>query len=232
MRAYPIGEADRVLVLLTRGSGQVRCVAKGVRRTSSKFGSRLAVFNLVDFQAFRGRSLDTVTQVETIASFAAPLAADYESFTAASVMAETACQLTADDPDTRAHHRLLHAALGALVNQVSDPRLLLASYLLRALGLAGWAPALGQCVGCGTSDPLPFFTFTGGGAVCTECAGLGSTRVGEDITRLLAEVAASHWQSIRAEEKTIERASRLASAYTQYHLEQRLKSVPVWERGA
>ena len=69
LRTYRLGEADRIIVLLTRAHGQVRAVAKGVRRTSSRFGARLEPFSMIDVQLHAGRSLDTVTQVETIDPF-------------------------------------------------------------------------------------------------------------------------------------------------------------------
>ncbi|MDO4718877.1 MAG: DNA repair protein RecO, partial [Propionibacteriaceae bacterium] len=50
LRTHPLGEADRIVTLLTRGRGQVRAVAKGVRRTNSRFGARLEPFGVVDVQ--------------------------------------------------------------------------------------------------------------------------------------------------------------------------------------
>src|SRR5690625_6459110 len=65
LRTHKLGEADRIITLLTRHHGRVRAVAKGVRRTSSKFGARLEPFSLVDVQLHIGRSLDIITQVES-----------------------------------------------------------------------------------------------------------------------------------------------------------------------
>ena len=82
LRTHKLGEADRILTLLTRQHGRVRAVAKGVRRTSSKFGSRLEPFTHVDLQLAEGRTLDIVTQAETRSPFAAGLGADYERYNA------------------------------------------------------------------------------------------------------------------------------------------------------
>ena len=62
LRTHKLGEADRIITLLTRQHGKVRAVAKGVRRTASKFGARLEPFMVVDVQLYEGRSLDIVTQ--------------------------------------------------------------------------------------------------------------------------------------------------------------------------
>ena len=66
LRTHKLGEADRIVTLLTRRLGKVRAVGKGVRRTTSRFGSRLEPAMHVDVQCYEGRSLDTVTQVETV----------------------------------------------------------------------------------------------------------------------------------------------------------------------
>ena len=99
LRTHRLGEADRIIVSLTRSHGQVRAVARGVRRTTSRFGARLEPFSLVDVQLRAGRSLDVVAQVETIEPFGRDLARDYSVFTCASTMAETAERLTRDGAD-------------------------------------------------------------------------------------------------------------------------------------
>ncbi len=72
LRTHKLGEADRIITLLTRQHGRVRAVAKGVRRTTSRWGSRLEPFTHVDLQLAEGRNLDTITQAETIDPFHAP----------------------------------------------------------------------------------------------------------------------------------------------------------------
>ena len=69
LRVTKLGEADRIVTLLTRREGRVRAVAKGVRRTKSRFGSRLEPFSHVDLQLYAGRNLDIVTQAETLDPF-------------------------------------------------------------------------------------------------------------------------------------------------------------------
>ena len=94
LRTQKLGEADRIVTLLTRQHGKVRAVAKGVRRTRSRFGARLEPFMVVDVMLYEGRSLDTVTQAETLAPYGDPIARDYVAYTAATAMLETAERLT------------------------------------------------------------------------------------------------------------------------------------------
>ena len=79
LRTQKLGEADRIVTLLTRRTGRVRAVAKGVRRTRSRFGARLEPFTHVDLLLYPGRSLDVITQAETVRPFGELLAQDRKS---------------------------------------------------------------------------------------------------------------------------------------------------------
>ena len=66
LRTTKLGEADRIVTLLTRSHGKIRAVAKGVRRVKSRFGGRLEPFMRVDVLIATGRTLDVVSQAESI----------------------------------------------------------------------------------------------------------------------------------------------------------------------
>ncbi|MDR0416005.1 MAG: DNA repair protein RecO, partial [Propionibacteriaceae bacterium] len=90
LRTRKLGEADRIITLLTREHGLVRAVAKGVRRTSSRFGARLEPFSRVDVQIVEGRSLGIVSQAVSRQLLGRPLLADYARYSAAEAMGEAA----------------------------------------------------------------------------------------------------------------------------------------------
>ena len=94
LRTQKLGEADRIITILGRTSGRVRAVAKGVRRTKSRFGARLEPFTHVDLMLHTGRSLDIITQAEVIRPYGEPLAGDYPRYTAGVAMLETAERFT------------------------------------------------------------------------------------------------------------------------------------------
>jgi DNA repair protein RecO (recombination protein O) len=94
LRTTRLGEADRIITLLCRRNGRVRAVAKGIRRTKSRFGARLEPFTHADLLIHPGRSLDVITQAELIRAYGPPLAADYPRYTAGAAMLETAERLT------------------------------------------------------------------------------------------------------------------------------------------
>ena len=181
LRTHKLGEADRIVCLLTKENGQVRTVAKGVRRTTSKFGARLEPFSLIDVQLHRGRTFDIVTQVEMLRPYGTQLASDFDLFAAGTVMVETAERLTADSADgAHAQYSLLLGALHALANLRHDPVLVVDSYLLRALSVAGWAPSCFACASCGKPGPHTSFSISEGGALCDECQSEGGVAVSEN----------------------------------------------------
>src|SRR5215475_15638960 len=155
LRTQDLGEADHIVTILTRRTGRVRAVGKGVRRTKSRFGARLEPFTHVALQLHTGRSLDYVTQAETVRAYGEPLAADYPRYTTGTAMLETAERFTAVEKEPALRQfLLLVGGLRALVDGGHEPRLVLDAYLLRSLAVAGYAPALDECAICGTRAPV------------------------------------------------------------------------------
>ncbi len=154
LRTHKLGEADRIVTVLARKSGRIRAVAKGVRKTRSRFGARLEPFTHVDLLLHAGRTLDVITQAETLRSYGDFLASDYPRYTTGTVMLETAERFTAVEKEPALRQfLLLVGGLRALTDGEHDPRLVLDAFLLRSLAVAGYAPALDECAICGTRTP-------------------------------------------------------------------------------
>lgn len=230
LRTHKLGEADRIVTMLSRQNGQLRAVAKGVRRTASKFGSRLEPFMVVDIQLFEGRNLDTVSQVETIGAYGREIMADYSAYTAAHAMVEAAERLTAESSTTQ-QYLLLVGGLRSLSRAEHDPGLTLDSYLLRALSIAGWAPNFDSCVGCGLPGPHLAFVMQTGGTVCPDCKPPGAATLDEATVNLLGALLAGEWDYAElASERSRASASGIVAAYTQWHIERGLRSLNHVER--
>jgi DNA repair protein RecO (recombination protein O) len=153
LRTQKLGEADRIITILGRTSGRVRAVAKGVRRTKSRFGARLEPFTHVDLMLHTGRSLDIITQAEVIRPYGAPLAGDYPRYTAGVAMLETAERFTPVEKEPALRQLLLLiGGLRALSDAEHAPGLVLDAFLLRSLAVAGYAPALQECARCGAPE--------------------------------------------------------------------------------
>ena len=232
LRAQKLGEADRIVTVLTRDHGRVRAVAKGVRRTTSRIGARLEPFGHIDVQFYTGRSLDGVSQVETIASFGASLVRDYARYTAGQAMLETAERLTPEEREPAVQqYLLLVAGLRALVAGDHDPGLILDSYLVRSLSVAGWAPSFDACARCGVQGPPRAFNVAAGGALCTEDRVAGSASPSADTFLLLGALLTGDWAVADASDVRARReASGLVAAYLSWQLERGLRSLPLVER--
>lgn len=234
LRLQKLGEADRIVTFLTHRHGKVRAVAKGVRRTSSRFGARLEPFGHVDLQLHTGRSLDVVTQVQTLDAFGGALTGDYPRYTAGCALLETADRLTSEEGEpARELFLLLVGALRGLAGGTRDPYLVLDAFLLRAMVIAGWAPAITECARCGAvGEPYHRrFSVPAGGAVCEGCRPSGAVVPSEPTWRLLEALRDGDWGTAEGTDAAARRDSAgLVAAHLQWHLERTLRSLPLVDR--
>ncbi len=178
LRTQKLGEADRIITLLTRHNGRVRAVAKGVRRTKSRFGARLEPFTHVDVMVHPGRTLDVITQAEVIRAYGTALVSDYPKYTAGTAMLETAERFTPVEKEPAIRQfLLLIGGLRALGDAVDPgaPGDLVDDALAGRNGLAvpGASPG---AQGAGDTDPVPLSDPAppgGPGAMETGPAGAG-----------------------------------------------------------
>lgn len=234
LRTYKLAEADRIVVILSKDLGQIRAVAKGVRRTTSKFGSSLEPFMHTRAQIVRGRNLDIISQTQTIHPYGAMVASDYDAYGAACAMGEAAERLTrAEDVGVSSmHFRLFHGALAALARGKHAPGMVLASYLLRALSTAGWAPTFSDCAKCGLEGPHDSISVPLGGTVCWDCRPTGARTPARPTIQLLAALMVGEWSLIDSTEEKYQReAHHVVEEYLQFHVEKNLHSLLVMEQG-
>ncbi len=231
LRTHKLGEADRIITLLTRSQGLVRGVAKGVRRTTSRWGSRLEPFTHVDLQLAQGRNLDTITQAETLTPFHSRLGLDYDRYTAGTAMLETAERLIAEEREPSPQQfLLLVGGLRALTDDGAEvPRAagqVLDSYLLRSLAIAGYAPSFDECARCDAPGPHRWFNASAGGILCVACRLPGSANPAAETVALLGALLAGDWVTVAATEpRHLREATGLVAAYVQWHLERGIRSL-------
>ena len=231
LRVQKLGEADRIITVLTRQHGRVRAVAKGVRRTRSRFGATVEPFSHVDLQLWEGKGgLDTVTQAESITSYGSGLVGDYARYTSGTAVLETAERLTAEEREPSL--RLFLLVVGALrALSERDPGLVLDAFLLRAMTVAGYAPALQDCARCGAAGPHRAFSVPAGGTVCPACRPAGAASPAPAALALMVDLVQGSWEPAEAaDDRTRREASGLVSAHLQWHLERGLRSLPLVER--
>ena len=176
LRSLRYGEADRILHVYSAQRGRLGLIAKGVRRTRSRFGGRLEPFSRVSLELHEGRGdLHTVTGVDVLASHHGVREHPRLSHVA-SAGAETLLRLFAEgDPAPRAFEafsRFLEA-LEQRPIEPGDPALdgALLSLQLKLHWVAGFAPRLTACAACGRAEPLVRFSAAAGGGICASCPG-------------------------------------------------------------
>lgn len=234
VRTQKLGEADRIITLLTKEHGRVRGVAKGVRRTKSKFGARLEPGSHVDVQLYVGRTFDTIVQVESIANYGEAIIEDYSRWTIAHAMLETAERFTPNEGEPALQEfQLLVGGLRALAENRYDANLILDAFLLRSLSVGGYAPSMTICSRCEKPGPHRYFSLVGGGSVCMDCRPSASATPAPETLDLMESLLKGNWNDATESDGRHRReASGLIAAYLQWHLERGLRSLPIVERGA
>ncbi len=230
LRTIKLGEADRIVTFLTAGRGKVRAVAKGVRKTKSRFGSRLEPMVHVSLLLYEGRrDLDIVTQAETVEVFRT-VREDLDRLTKAHSLLE-ACDQVAQEG--HANVRLYQMLLGALrALAARDAPLLVPAFFLKVLAAEGFHPYLDECVVCRAVDGLCAFDQVQGGVLCGACASAGGgSPVSPDglaLVRLVLGGDLGSALNAPPGRATVE-VSRLATRALEHHLERRLRSVGVMD---
>lgn len=221
LRTMRLGEADRIVTILTQGSGKVRAVAKGVRKTKSRFGGRLEPFTHVDVLLYRGRELDIVTQCETITSFRA-VREDYSRFAAGEAILEVTDRIVQERERNVRQFMLLLGALRALAGG-EDPATVVDAYLLRTASLAGFRPHLRACANCSRPGPHGRFSIAQGGLICEACRTATAVRVGEATVPYLTHLLEQEW-TIPASDEARREGAGLVRAYVEYHFDRPLRA--------
>lgn len=221
LRTIRLGEADRIVTLLTEGRGKVRAVAKGVRKTKSRFGSRLEPISHVSLQLYEGRELDTVTQAETVDHFRA-IREDLDRMTRASALLEVADQVAQEGEPNGALYRMLVGALRSLAAHSSP--LLVTGFYWKVLSLEGFHPMLESCATCGNDGPFVAFDLTEGGVLCRSCR--RGQPISDDALSLIRRVLGGSLASALAEPSSpfTSEAEALATRAMEHHLERRLRT--------
>jgi DNA repair protein RecO (recombination protein O) len=175
LRSFRLGEADRVLHLYTLARGRVGAVAKGIRKTKSRFGARLEPLSHVELMLHEGSGeLQTITGVELLHSHHAVREQRY-GLGVGLVGAEAMLRLfTEQEANPRAFQALTRFLdlLDELPARGGRPALdpLVLSFQLKLLWLSGYLPHLTSCANCGSEGaPLIGYSPAAGGAVCAGC---------------------------------------------------------------
>jgi len=230
LRTYKLRESDRIVVMMTADNGKVRAVAKGVRKTKSKFGARLEPMSHVKVLLYRGRELDIVSQAESVEPLS-PLLSSLDRASQGIAAIEAVDQLGLErEPNPQ----LYRMTVGVLRTIGERPAALnVPAFYWKLLRAEGLEPQLDACVRCGESEPdteLVAFDLNEGGVQCRTCRTGGSiTKPALTIMRDIFGGRLAHALSLEESPATHE-VGALATRALEHHIERRLKAVAMFER--
>jgi DNA repair protein RecO (recombination protein O) len=227
LRTHKLGEADRIVSLVTKGHGKVRAVAKGVRKTKSRFGARVEPPTHVALQLWEGRELDVVTSAEALDHFKA-VRTDLDRLTRATALLEAVDAVVQEREEDPRIYAMLLGALRVLAAQ--EAPLLVPAFYWKLLAQQGVGPVVDVCTHCGEAADLVAFDAVEGGALCRACR--SGVRVSPEAMRLLQRILGGELVAVLAEPASSAgfEVEALATSALEAHLERRLRSVRLLDR--
>lgn len=238
LKKTKLGETDLIVTLLGADGCQLRAVAKGARKPGSRFGARVEPFSVGDFMLAQGRTLDVITDAETVNAHAA-IRADYDKAQAAAVVADVLDKVSVECQTEERLFGLAVATLGAMERAEGDTLLaLVVAFLAKAMAMHGYRPQFDACASCGerigSGDDR--FWLEAGGPLCEACDASAG-----DIARAPAGVRNALGALMRATmaevgglgipREVLRECFALMRAFVRYHLPARLKALDLYSAG-
>jgi DNA repair protein RecO (recombination protein O) len=225
LKAIKLGEADRILTVYTRENGKVRAVAKGIRKTKSRFGGRLEPFTRVQLQIYKGRNLDTITTADILESFQG-VRRELHTLTSASALAELVEKITPERERAFSTYALLVRGMQALAGDGHGGGTVVPAFLVKLLSISGYHPELVRCAGCGGDGVLGAFSSSMGGAICASCwhEDPDAFRMSTERIDLLARLLKMEFGEV-ADPGAVTEITHVLRRYAEYHLERPLRSL-------
>jgi DNA repair protein RecO (recombination protein O) len=229
LRTYKLRESDRIVVFHTAENGKVRAVAKGVRKTKSRFGARLEPMSHVKLLLYRGRELDIVSQAEAVEPLA-PMLSSLDRASQGLAVVEAVDQLSLEREPNIQLYRMLVGVLRTIATSPSP--LNVAAFYWKLLANEGMRPELDRCLRCGEQEPdaqFVAFDLNEGGVLCRNC------RSGQSISppalAILRDILGGHLVRALALEESpaTHEVSSLATRALEFHIERHLKAVAMFE---
>jgi DNA repair protein RecO (recombination protein O) len=230
LRHRDMGEADRLITLLTPDHGIVRAVARGARKPTSKTGGHLDLLRHVSLTVSEGRAFRTVGQVESVEGHRS-LRDDLGRMSRGIYFAELAERFSVEDAPNAAVFRLLARSLG-LLEKTPAPDLLTRWFETRLLHLSGFLPQFTVCADCGRGLAQQDHVFSAerGGILCPDCKPAGSDVLlpaGVPAIKLLRHLARSEWgavEALRIPLDDLHQVERVLRAHLRYVVDHKINS--------
>ncbi|MEM9039351.1 MAG: DNA repair protein RecO [Actinomycetota bacterium] len=229
LRTYKLRESDRIVVFHTKENGKVRAVAKGVRKTRSKFGARLEPMSHVRLLLYRGRELDIVSQAEAVEPLS-PMLSSLDRASQGLAALEAVDQLALEREPNPVLYQSLVGVLRTIAERPSP--LNVPAFYWKLLAREGFSPQLDVCVRCGDGEPdveLVAFDLQEGGTLCRSCRSGGA--ISGAALGLLRDILGGRLRHAldQPESPATHEVASLATRALEFQIERRLKTVAMFE---
>lgn len=229
LRTYKLGESDRIVVIHTLEHGKVRAVAKGIRKTRSKFGARLEPMSHVRLLLYQGRQLDIVSQAEAVEPLS-PMLSSLDRASQGLAALEAVDQLSIEREPNPTLYKMLVGVLRTIAEKPSP--LNVPAFYWKLLAREGFSPQLHRCIRCGEGEPgtaLVAFDLNEGGVLCRSCR--SGQAISADALTLLRDILGGRLVEALAQEASpaTHEVASLATKALEYQIERRLKAAAMFE---
>jgi len=224
-------EADKIVTIYTKDYGKITAIAKGVRKTKSKFGSSLEILTYSIFLIYKGRNIDIVSQTEILESFFST-SKEVIKFAFAANCVEIVNKLTEEREINIGLFNLLKEVLHYL-RETNDPKLLTLSFKWQTMSILGYRPSLNHCCRCNKStedQKKMYFNIREGGLVCHNCIVKdkeGCVKVSIYFNKLVRKILITPLSTISKAtipDKKMKELEKITDSYIAYHSEKSFKT--------
>ena len=232
LKSIKLGEADKIITIYSSERGKISAVAKGIRKTKSKFGARLEPFSHVSLMLYDGRNLDIVTQVELISSFK-EIREDFDKVVYGAAMLDLLEKLCPLEEKDEIVFDFVLSSLRALSIASRNVPLLLAAFDLKLMSIAGFRPNLTSCAVCSqeasTLKKELIFSCEWGGLLCDKCglSDIEAMSIGRTTLEALNEIMRREMEDVvnlEVSKRLEKELLMLSQRHVKYYLQARLKS--------
>jgi len=232
LKSIEYGDADKIATIYTKNYGKVQAIAKGIRKTKSKFGSSLEILTYAVFLFYKGKNIDTISQSEILESFFST-SKEVIKFAFATNCAEIVNKLTEEGETNFSLFNLLKEALHYL-KETNDPKLLTLSFKWKVISVLGYKPSFKLCCRCnkrvGAQKMGEYFSVKDGGIICNECVSKDNKDyrpVSNYFAKLVNKILITPLSIISnytIPEKRMKELEEVTESYLTYHSEKSFKT--------
>jgi len=227
LKTFKLGEADKIITLITEAEGKIAAVAKGIRRTKSRFGARLEPFTNLNLIFYKGRNLSTITSADIIKVYDG-VTGELDRIDYGYAMLELVDKLSVEGQSDPRIYNMLAKSLDLLSRTDNGKRLVLSTFDIKLLAFSGFLPNINECTGCSSKTGLTDFSFTQGGILCKRCADSdpSSININGDTIELMRSLLLTPFKGlkdVKTDTATLGELNNIIDKHISYHLSIRLR---------